>query len=120
MLRALTAGFQSYGDKYALCARNIGASTLRILFAVELPLLLPAIVAGGTIVFLVSFSEYFLVLLIGGGAVPSYSGYVFPLLNSSDRSVASLLSLIFLVIPVLLFFCIDRMLFITYHRRGMM
>lgn len=120
MLRALTAGFQNFGDKYALCARNIGASTLRILFAVELPLLLPAIVAGGSIVFLVSFSEYFLVLLIGGGAVPSYSGYVFPLLNSSDRSVASLLSLIFLAIPVLLFFCIDRILFITYNRRGMM
>ena len=120
MLRALTAGYQTYGEDYALCARNIGASALRILLTIEIPLLLPAIVAGGTIVFLVSFSEYFLVFLIGGGTVPSYSGYIFPLLNSSDKSVASLLTLVFLFIPVLLFFIIDRLVYATYRKRGMM
>ena len=120
MLRALTAGYQSYGENYELCARNIGASRLRILLSIEMPLLLPAMIAGGTIVFLVSFSEYFLVFLIGGGSVPSYSGYIFPLLNSSDKSVASLLTLVFLIIPILLFFCIDRLIYAAYRRRGMM
>ena len=120
MLRALTAGYQSYGANYELCARNIGASRLRILLTVEVPLLLPAMIAGGTIVFLVSFSEYFLVFLIGGGSVPSYSGYIFPLLNSSDKSVASLLTLIFVLVPILLFFCIDRMIYAAYRRRGML
>ena len=120
MLRALTAGYQTYGEEYTLCARNIGASTSRILVSVELPLLLPAIVAGGTIVFLVSFSEYFLVFLIGGGTVPSYSGYIFPLLNSSDKSVASMLTLLFVFVPILLFFCIDRLIYATYRKRGMM
>lgn len=120
MLRALTAGFQTYGEEFALCARNIGASTLRTLWTVEIPLLLPAIVAGGTIVFLVSFSEYFLVFLIGGGTVPSYSGYIFPLLNSSDKSVASLLTLLFVLVPILLFVVIDRCIYDTYRRRGML
>jgi putative spermidine/putrescine transport system permease protein len=120
MLRALTAGYQTYGENYALCARNMGASTLRILLMIEIPLLLPAIVAGGTIVFLVSFSEYFLVFLVGGGIVPSYSGYIFPLLNSSDKSVASLLTLVFIFIPILLFLCIDRFIYATYRKRGMM
>lgn len=120
MLRALTAGYQTYGENYALCARNMGASALRILLTIEIPLLLPAIVAGGTIVFLVSFSEYFLVFLIGGGVVPSYSGYIFPLLNSSDKSVASLLTLVFIFIPILLFLCIDRLIYATYRKRGMM
>ena len=91
MLRALTAGYQAYGEQFDLCARNLGASSWRTLLAIELPLLLPALLAGATIVFLVAFSEYFLVFLIGGGTVPSYSGYIFPLLNSSDKSVASLL-----------------------------
>lgn len=120
MLRALTAGYQTHGEEYGLCARNIGASAMRILINVELPLLLPAIVAGGTIVFLVSFSEYFLVFLIGGGSVPSYSGYIFPLLNSSDKSVASLLTLLFIFVPILLFFVIDRLVYATYRERGMM
>lgn len=120
MLRALTAGYQTYGENYALCARNMGASPMRILLTIEIPLLLPAIVAGGTIVFLVSFSEYFLVFLIGGGTVPSYSGYIFPLLNSSDKSVASMLTLLFVFIPILLFLTIDRLIYASYRRRGMM
>jgi len=119
MLRALTAGFQTYGDTLILCARNIGASSIRILLTVELPLLIPAIVAGGTIVFLVSFSEYFLVFLIGGGVVPSYSGYIFPLLNSSDKSVASLMTLLFLVVPLMLFVVVDRFVLAAYRRRGL-
>jgi putative spermidine/putrescine transport system permease protein len=120
MLRALTAGYQTYGENFELCARNIGASTLRILLSIEIPLLLPAMIAGGTIVFLVSFSEYFLVFLIGGGSVPSYSGYIFPLLNSSDKSVASLLTLIFILVPIILFIIIDRVIYRTYRRRGLL
>ncbi len=120
MLRALTAGYQAYGDNFALCAKNLGASPMRILLAVELPLLLPALLAGATIVFLVAFSEYFLVFLIGGGTVPSYSGYIFPILNSSDRSVASLLTLVFLALPIVFFFVIDRLIYSAYRRRGML
>ncbi|MBM9606528.1 ABC transporter permease [Desulfopila inferna] len=120
MLRALTAGYQTHGEGFAICARNIGASSLRILITIELPLLLPAIVAGAIIVFLVSFSEYFLVFLIGGGTVPSYSGYIFPLLNSSDKSVASLLTLIFLIVPIILFALIDRIIYAVYRKRGLM
>jgi putative spermidine/putrescine transport system permease protein len=108
MLRALTAGYQAYGENFAQCAINLGASPLRVLLTVELPLLLPALVAGGTIVFLVAFSDYFLVFLIGGGSVPAYSGYIFPLLNSSDRSVASMLTLVFLVVPLIFFVVLDR------------
>jgi putative spermidine/putrescine transport system permease protein len=120
MLRALSSGYQTYSRDIELCARNMGASSWRILTTIELPLLLPAIVAGGTIVFLVSFSEYFLVFLIGGGTVPSYAGYIFPLLNSSDKSVASLLTLLFLVVPIALFILIDRIVYNAYRKRGMM
>ncbi len=120
MLRALTAGYQAYGEQFELCARNLGASSWRTLLVVELPLLLPALIAGATIVFLVAFSEYFLVFLIGGGTVPSYSGYIFPLLNSSDKSVASLLTLVFLILPITLFFLIDRLVYRAYRKRGML
>ena len=119
MLRALTAGFIAYGEEYTLCANNLGAGFFRTLFYVELPLILPSIISGGTIVFLVSFSEYFLVFLIGGGIVPSYSGYLFPFLNSSELSIASLLTLIFLLVPFLLFIGIELFLTVYYRRRFM-
>lgn len=120
MLRALTAGYHAYGESFSLCAKNLGASPMRILFTVELPLLLPALLAGGTIVFLVAFSEYFLVFLIGGGTVPSYSGYIFPLLNSSDKSLSSLLTLVFVILPVIFFFIIDRFIYSAYRKRGLL
>lgn len=120
MLRALTAGYQVYGENFSLCAKNLGAAPYRILFTVELPLLLPAVLAGATIVFLVAFSEYFLVFLIGGGSVPSFSGYIFPLLNSSDKSVASLLTLVFLTLPIVFFFIVDKLIYNSYRKRGML
>ncbi len=117
MLRSLTAGFIAYGEEYALCSKNLGAGFFTTMFYVELPLLLPSIISGGTIVFLVSFSEYFLVFLIGGGIVPSYSGYLFPFLNSSELSIVSLLTLIFLVVPFLLFVAIEIFLKTYYRKR---
>ncbi len=110
MLRALTAGYGAFSEKYALCAQNLGAGPLTVALRVELPLLAPAAAAGGSVVFLVAFSEYFLVYLIGGGAVPSYSGLLFPYLTSSDRSTASILTLLFLSVPILLFFLTDALL----------
>lgn len=119
MLRALIAGFSAYGPEYATCAANLGAGHIRRLITVDIPLLLPALVAGGTVVFLVAFSEYFLVFLIGGGAVASYTTYMFPFLNSADRSVASLLVLLFLSVPLLLFVVIDSTIGRMHRKMGM-
>jgi putative spermidine/putrescine transport system permease protein len=100
MLRALVAEFQTMGEDYGICARNLGAGTLSIMLQIELPLLIPAVIAGGSVVFLVVFSEYFLVFLIGGGSIASFTGTLFPLLNSSNRSLAAILTLIFLCLPI--------------------
>lgn len=119
MLRALISGYNVIGKKYSIAAKNLGAGPISILIGIELPLILPSAIAGGSIVFLAAFSEYFLVFLIGGGAVPSYSGYLFPFLLSTDRQTAALLSLIFLIIPVFLFFILDSTVLKYYRNRGM-
>lgn len=119
MLRALMGGFEVMGEKYSITARNIGAGPWRCIWEIELPLLIPAIVSGGSIVFLAAFSSYYLVFLIGGGAVSGYSGYLFPFLNSSDRPAAALLSLLFLALPLLLFGLVETAVSRWYRRRGM-
>jgi putative spermidine/putrescine transport system permease protein len=119
MFRALVAGFQAMGQEYRICASNLGASALTIIFCVELPLLIPAVVAGGSVVFLVAFSEYFIVFLIGGGSVPSFTGTLFPLLSSSNRSLAAILTLLFLLIPIALFLMVDTALLAVYRKKGM-
>jgi ABC-type spermidine/putrescine transport system permease subunit II len=119
MLRALVAGYQSFGEEYDLCARNLGAGVWTRFWRVDFPLLVPGAVAGGTVVFLVAFSEYFLVFLIGGGRVPSFTGYLFPLLTSSDRSVASALTLLFLLVPLGLFVLVELAVTARYRARGL-
>jgi putative spermidine/putrescine transport system permease protein len=119
MLRALVSGFSTFGPKYYNCARNLGASPLEAMLRVEMPLLAPAMVAGGSLVFLISFSEYFLVFLIGGGTVASYTGYLFPFLAGSDRGVASLLTLLFLIAPMMLFLLADLVIMRSYRKRDM-
>ncbi|ACN13156.1 putative ABC-type transporter permease protein [Desulforapulum autotrophicum HRM2] len=116
MLRALMAGYATIDPDALACARNLGAGSRQILWEIEIPQLLPALVAGGSIVFLVAFSDYFLVFLIGGGSVPSYSGYLFPFLNSTDWSLASALTLLSLVPPLLLFLVLDLTLARLYRR----
>lgn len=119
MLRALTAGYQAMGEEYELCAKNLGANGLTRIIRIDLPLLMPSIVAGGSVVFLVAFSEYFLVFLIGGGSVASFTGYLVPFLTSSDRSMGALLTLIFMTIPLALFFLIEIAMKAVYSRKGM-
>jgi putative spermidine/putrescine transport system permease protein len=102
-----------------VCAKNLGAGDITIFRQVEMPLLVPAMIAGGSVVFLVAFSEYFLVFLMGGGIVPSFTGFLMPLLSSSNRSLAALLTLIFLVLPILLFFILDWSLMRNYRKKGM-
>jgi putative spermidine/putrescine transport system permease protein len=119
MLRALTTGYTLMGREYSVCARNLGAPAWRVFLEVELPQLLPAMAAGGSVVFLVAFSEYFLVFLIGGGSVASFTGYLFPLITSSNRGLGALVTLIFLAVPILLFIALELGLY-RYHRKRWM
>lgn len=119
MLRALIASYETIDFGYEQCARNLGAGAMRTFLLVELPFLLPGAVAGASVVFLVAFSDYFLVFLIGGGIVPAFTAYLVPFIRSADHSISSALSIVFLLVPVALFVLQDRALTLLMRRRGM-
>ena len=107
LLRSLTAGYRLLGSDLSRAALNLGATRLSVFWKIEFPLLVPAWVAGGSIVLLGAFSDYFLVSLFGGGVVPAFTTYLVPVLGSSDRTWGSVLTLMFLVGPLLLFGVLD-------------
>jgi putative spermidine/putrescine transport system permease protein len=119
MLRALVAGFQQIDPAYRICAENLGAGPWRTLLLVYLPLLAPAIVSGGSVVFLVAFTDYFLVFLVGGGTVPSFAGYLFPYLSAADWTIGATLTMVFVLVPLALFLCTDALVGRFYRRRDM-
>jgi putative spermidine/putrescine transport system permease protein len=87
---------------------------------VEIPLLMPSVIAGANIVFLVAFSDYFLVFVMGGARVKSLALLIFPLLTSSSRQIVSLYNLIFLIIPLALFLFMDMLVSRGYRKKGML
>jgi putative spermidine/putrescine transport system permease protein len=65
----LSGLFARYDDNFEYQAQVLGASRLRIFFTITLRLVFPGLVVAGLFAFLISWSQYLLTLLIGGGQV---------------------------------------------------
>ncbi len=98
----LGAAFASFDTDYERQARALGAGMLRTLWTVTLPILRPALVTTALLTFLISWSEYILTLLIGGGQVTTLPLLLFAAIGSSDRTAAAALGLLVVLPPVLL------------------
>ena len=82
--------------------RVLGAGPLRRLVHVTLPGVRPGLVVAGLFAFLISWGEYILTLLVGGGTVRTLPLLLFAAVGSSDLTAAAALSLVIALPPVLL------------------
>ena len=96
-------GTRAMGVKLEEQARVLGAGALQAFFKVTLPNLFPVMLSAFSMAFVVSFSQYFLTLMIGGGNVKTFAIVMVPYLGSGERNFASIYSVIFLVIMLLVF-----------------
>ena len=118
MLRSLTAGFEILGPESGLCAKNLGASPWTVFRRVELPRMIFPVITGGSVVFLAAFSDFFVVFLFGGGRIRSFTGILMPALGSPSQGQASALTLVFLVVPLLMFSLLEGIFFHWSRRKG--
>jgi putative spermidine/putrescine transport system permease protein len=82
--------------------RVLGAGPLRRLLHVTLPAVRPGLAVAALFAFLISWSEYILTLLVGGGTVRTLPLLLFAAVGSSDLTAAAALSLVIALPPVLL------------------
>ncbi|MBW0115659.1 ABC transporter permease [Pseudonocardia abyssalis] len=82
--------------------RVLGAGPVRRLVHVTLPAVAPGLAVAALFAFLISWSEYILTLLIGGGTVRTLPLLLFALIGSADLTAAAALSLVIAAPPVLL------------------
>lgn len=106
----LSASFEAYDLDYERQARALGAGRLRTLMEVTVPGLQAPILATGLLTFLVSWSEYILTLLIGGGQVQTLPLLLFSAIGSSDTTAAAALGLVMIIPPVVLLALVARFL----------
>lgn len=83
-------------------ARMLGAGPVRRMLTVTLPAVRPALLVAAFLAFLISWSEYVLTLLVGGGTVRTLPLLLFAAIGSSDLPAAAALSLVITVPPLLL------------------
>ena len=106
----LTAAFEDYDLDLERVARSLGAKPWRVLLDVTLPTLAPAVLLTALLTFLISWSEYILTLLVGGGQVQTLPLLLFAAIGSSDRTAAAALGLLVVLPPVLLVVLARRVL----------
>ena len=102
-VRLIMDGTRALGRGLEEQARVLGASPWQAFFRVALPVLAPVVFSAASMAYVVSFSQYFLTLMIGGGQVKTFSIVMVPYLQSGDRSIASVYSVLFLAVTLSVF-----------------
>jgi putative spermidine/putrescine transport system permease protein len=102
-IRLLIEGTKGVGKELEEQAKVLGAAPWQAFYKVTLPLLVPALLSSFSMAYIVSFSQYFITLLIGGGKVKTFTMVMVPYLQSGDRNIASIYSSAFLGITLVIF-----------------
>ena len=93
-------------------ARTLGASAARAFWHVTLPAVMPGIVVGALFAFIISWSQYILTLLIGGGRVVTLPLLLFNFATSGRNDIAGAISVLYIIPGALI------LLFTSRHLSG--
>ncbi|GAB6137777.1 ABC transporter permease [Halanaerobaculum tunisiense] len=108
-VRILTHVFEALGDRLEAQAQVLGANIWQRFFHITLPLIYPGIFSAGIMVFIISFSQYLLTFLIGGGQIVSFPMVLFPLVKSGDRMLAAVYSWVFIIAALIFTIIMERL-----------
>lgn len=96
MVLVMSSVFANYNPEHEQQARTLGANGWQVFRYITFPAILPGVIVGGLFAFIISWSEYLLTLLIGGGQVITLPLLLFSFANSGDNPITAALSIIFI------------------------
>ena len=102
MTLVMAGVFANYDASFESQARSLGASPLKTQWYVTFPAIRPGLIVGALFTFLISWSEYVLTLLIGGGQVITLPLLLFNFARSGDNAIAGALAVVFIVPGILI------------------
>jgi putative spermidine/putrescine transport system permease protein len=100
--------FAGISEEMILLARTLGGSKKEVFFRVVLPLLAPGLRFSMALGFLISVSDYFATFLLGGGSIITMSIVYYPYINRGDYGHASVLSILFVLLNMMVFLWLER------------
>jgi putative spermidine/putrescine transport system permease protein len=99
----LAGSFSGFDRDWEAQARTLGAGSWSVWTRITIPAIAPGLALAAILAFVVSWSQYVLTLLIGGGRVLTVPLVLVAFQRGGDETVAAALSVVF-VAPVLLLF----------------
>ena len=102
MALVMSGVFSNYDPDAEAQARSLGAGPFQTFYYVTLPAILPGLLIGSLFTFLVSWSQYILTLLIGGGRVVSLPLLLFNFASAGRNDITGAISMIYILPGVLL------------------
>ena len=97
MTLVMSGIFANYDPAFEDQARSLGASPLQTFWYVTLPAIMPGIIVGGLFAFLVSWSQYILTLLIGGGRIITLPLLLFNFATSGRNDITGAIGMIYIL-----------------------
>ncbi|MGL4798280.1 MAG: ABC transporter permease [Cellulosilyticaceae bacterium] len=88
--------YEILGDKLEMQSRMLGATKWQTFRLVTIPVLMPAIMVACVFIFTVSFGQYFITFLIGGGEVITLPMIMVPFIMQGDRNLAAAYSILYI------------------------
>lgn len=98
---------RAVGSKLEQQAMVLGAGPFRAFFQVTMPSLLPGILSAMSMGFILSYSQYFTTLMVGGGRVKTLALVLVPYIQSGDRALSAVYSVAFVGSALLVFFLFE-------------
>ncbi|MFK7853694.1 MAG: ABC transporter permease [Granulosicoccus sp.] len=110
MIFVMSGVFSNYDPEFEAQARTLGASPLQVFYYVTLPTIMPGLVVGGLFAFLVSWSQYILTLIIGGGRVVTLPLLLYNFATAGRNDITGAIGMIYIVPGVLVLLLSSRFL----------
>jgi putative spermidine/putrescine transport system permease protein len=104
--------FANYDPAFEQQSRSLGASAFQAFWYVTLPAIMPGIIVGGLFAFLVSWSQYVLTLLIGGGRIITLPLLLFNYASAGRNDITGAIGIIYILPGILI------LLFTARHLSG--
>ena len=120
VILSLSEPWRALDPRYERIAGGLGASPMRILFAIRLPMLLRPLLTALAVGFAVSVGLYLPTLLIGAGRYATVTTEAVVLSSGGDRRVVALYALVQALLPFLGFAIASALAHLLLrHRRAM-
>ena len=102
MTLVMSAIFSNFDADFEYQARSLGASSLKAFYYITLPAILPGVVIGGLFAFLVSWSQYILTLVIGGGKILTLPLLLFSFATSGRNDITGAIGILYILPSIII------------------